>query len=105
MPLATGSARFAMTIGIVRVSRWTATAAAVVDKLTLTMLGAFAEFERAKIIERTTRGRLHRLRMGEMSSNGHTIAEREKTTTTGHRSNAAGTPSSPRISLRARSSR
>jgi DNA invertase Pin-like site-specific DNA recombinase len=43
------------------------------NKLTLTMLGAFAEFERAKIIERTTRGRLHRLRMGEMSSNGHRI--------------------------------
>jgi site-specific DNA recombinase len=39
------------------------------NKLTLTMLGAFAEFERAKIIERTTRGRLHRLR----SSNGHRI--------------------------------
>jgi site-specific DNA recombinase len=37
------------------------------------MLGAFSEFERAKIIERTTRGRLHRLRMGEMSSNGHRI--------------------------------
>ena len=37
------------------------------------MLGAFAEFERAKIIERTSRGRLHRLRMGEMSSNGHRI--------------------------------
>jgi DNA invertase Pin-like site-specific DNA recombinase len=31
------------------------------NKLTLTMLGAFAEFERAKIIERVTRG----LRMGE----------------------------------------
>jgi site-specific DNA recombinase len=29
--------------------------------------------ERAKIIERTTRGRLHRLRMGELSSNGHRI--------------------------------
>jgi DNA invertase Pin-like site-specific DNA recombinase len=43
------------------------------NKLTLTMLDAFAEFERAKIIERTTRGRLHRLRMGEMSSNGHRI--------------------------------
>jgi site-specific DNA recombinase len=43
------------------------------NKLTLTMLGAFAEFERAKIIERTTRGRLHRLRLGEMSSNGHRI--------------------------------
>jgi site-specific DNA recombinase len=43
------------------------------NKLTLTMLGAFSEFERAKIMERTTRGRLHRLRMGEMSSNGHRI--------------------------------
>jgi site-specific DNA recombinase len=43
------------------------------NKLTLTMLGAFAEFERAKIIERATRGRLHRLRMGEMRSNGHRI--------------------------------
>jgi site-specific DNA recombinase len=32
-------------------------------KLALTMLGAFSEFERAKIIERTTRGRLHRLRL------------------------------------------
>jgi site-specific DNA recombinase len=41
------------------------------NKLTLTMLGAFAEFERAKIIERTTRGRLHRLRQGEISSYGH----------------------------------
>jgi site-specific DNA recombinase len=30
------------------------------NKLTLTMLGAFSEFERAKIIERTSRGRLHR---------------------------------------------
>src|SRR5437899_2533558 len=40
------------------------------NKLTLTMLGAFAEFGRAKIIERTTRGRLHRLRMGELSSTG-----------------------------------
>jgi hypothetical protein len=38
------------------------------NKLTLTMLGAFSEFERAKIIERTTRGRLHRLRgLGFMS--------------------------------------
>jgi site-specific DNA recombinase len=43
------------------------------NKLTLTMLGAFSEFERAKIVERTTRGRLHRVRMGEMSSNGHRI--------------------------------
>ena len=43
------------------------------NRLTLTMLGAFAEFERAKIMERMTRGRLHRLRMGEMSSTGHRI--------------------------------
>jgi site-specific DNA recombinase len=43
------------------------------NKLTLTMLGAFAEFERAKIIERTSRGGLHRLRMGELSSTGHRI--------------------------------
>jgi site-specific DNA recombinase len=43
------------------------------NKLTLTMLGAFSEFERAKIIERTSRGRLHRLRMGELSSTGHRI--------------------------------
>jgi site-specific DNA recombinase len=43
------------------------------NKLTLQMLGVFSEYERAKIIERTTRGRLHRLRMGEMSSNGHRI--------------------------------
>jgi DNA invertase Pin-like site-specific DNA recombinase len=39
------------------------------NKFTVTVLGAVAELERAKIIERTTRGRLHRLRMGELSSN------------------------------------
>jgi site-specific DNA recombinase len=43
------------------------------NKLTLTMLGAFAEYERAKIMERMGHGRLHRLRMGEMSSSGHRI--------------------------------
>ena len=43
------------------------------NKFTITVLGAVAELERAKIIERTTRWRLHRLRMGEMSSNGHRI--------------------------------
>jgi site-specific DNA recombinase len=44
------------------------------NKLTLTMLGAFSEFERAKIIERNTRGGLHKLRMGQMgSSSGHRI--------------------------------
>jgi site-specific DNA recombinase len=35
------------------------------------MLGAIAEFERAKIIERTTRGKLHRLRQGQLVSPGH----------------------------------
>jgi DNA invertase Pin-like site-specific DNA recombinase len=30
------------------------------NKFTLTVFGAMAEFERDKIIERTTRGRLHR---------------------------------------------
>ena len=43
------------------------------NKFTVTVLGAVAELERAKIIERTTRGRPHRLRMGELSSNGHRI--------------------------------
>jgi site-specific DNA recombinase len=43
------------------------------NKLTLNMLGIFSEYERAKIIERTTRGRLHKLRMGEMTSNGRRI--------------------------------
>ena len=43
------------------------------NKFTVTVLGAVAELERAKIIKRTTRGRLHRLRMGELSSNGHRI--------------------------------
>jgi site-specific DNA recombinase len=40
------------------------------NKLTLTMLGAFAEFERAKIMERMMRGKLHRLRMGQVVGNG-----------------------------------
>ena len=43
------------------------------NTMTLNMLGVFAEYERAKITERMTRGRLHRLRQGEMSSNGHRI--------------------------------
>jgi site-specific DNA recombinase len=34
--------------------------------VTLTILGAVAEFERAKIIERMIRGKHHRLRKGEM---------------------------------------
>ena len=40
------------------------------NKFALTVMGAANEFERAKIIERTTRGRLHRLRMGQLSSTG-----------------------------------
>jgi len=43
------------------------------NKFALTVMGAANEFERAKIIERTTRGRLHRLRMGQLSSTGHRI--------------------------------
>jgi site-specific DNA recombinase len=43
------------------------------NKFTLQMLGAVAEYEHAKIIERTTRGQLHRLRQGEMTSTGHRI--------------------------------
>src|SRR5215831_7422851 len=43
------------------------------NKFALTVMGAAAEFERAKIIERTTRGRLYRLRTGQLSSNGHRI--------------------------------
>jgi site-specific DNA recombinase len=43
------------------------------NKFTLTVFGAMAEFERDKIIERTTRGRLHRLRMGQVMSNGNLI--------------------------------
>jgi site-specific DNA recombinase len=40
------------------------------NKLTLTMLGAFAEFERAKILERTMRGRMHRIRSGGIRAPG-----------------------------------
>jgi site-specific DNA recombinase len=43
------------------------------NKMMLIMLGTLAEFERAKITERMTRGRLHKLRMGQMSSNGQRI--------------------------------
>jgi len=41
------------------------------NTLTLTMLGAFAEFEREKIIERTTRGWRHRIRSGGVVSQGN----------------------------------
>jgi site-specific DNA recombinase len=40
------------------------------NKFTLTVLGAVAELERAKIIERMMRGKLHRLRMGQISNSG-----------------------------------
>jgi site-specific DNA recombinase len=35
-------------------------------RVTLTILGAVAEFERTKIIERMMRGKLHKLRKGEI---------------------------------------
>ncbi len=38
----------------------------------LTILGAVAQLERAKIVERTTRGRRHKLRMGQVVSQGST---------------------------------
>jgi site-specific DNA recombinase len=40
------------------------------NKFTLTVLGAVAELERAKINERYTRGRLHHIRQGKLASNG-----------------------------------
>src|SRR5258708_9693507 len=40
------------------------------EKLTLTVFGAVAEFERAKIMERMRRGKLHRLRMGQLIGHG-----------------------------------
>jgi site-specific DNA recombinase len=42
------------------------------NKFTLTALGAVAELERAKIMERMARGKLHRLRMGQLLGNGLT---------------------------------
>lgn len=36
-------------------------------------MGAVAQLERAKIVERTTRGKRHKLRMGQIMSHGHTI--------------------------------
>jgi site-specific DNA recombinase len=39
-------------------------------KLTLQVLGAVSEFERAKITERMMRGKLHRMRKGELASGG-----------------------------------
>jgi site-specific DNA recombinase len=43
------------------------------NKFALSVFGAVAEFERAKIAERMTRGKLHRLRTGQLLSHGHTI--------------------------------
>jgi site-specific DNA recombinase len=40
------------------------------NKFALTVLGAVAEFERAKITERMMRGKKHRLRMGQLPSQG-----------------------------------
>jgi site-specific DNA recombinase len=40
------------------------------NKFTLVVLGAVDELERAKIIERMTRGKLHRLRMGQLLGHG-----------------------------------
>lgn len=41
------------------------------NKFTLTVLGAVSELERAKLIERVTRGRQHRLKQGILLGNGH----------------------------------
>src|SRR3989344_5133048 len=38
------------------------------NKFTLTVLGAVAELERAKIIERYSRGRMHKIRQGQLIS-------------------------------------
>ncbi len=43
------------------------------NKFKITVLGAVAELEKAKILERTTRGRLHRLKQGHLVSQGHNI--------------------------------
>jgi site-specific DNA recombinase len=43
------------------------------NKFTLTVLGAVSELERAKLIERVTRGRQHRLRQGILLGNGHRL--------------------------------
>jgi DNA invertase Pin-like site-specific DNA recombinase len=42
------------------------------NRFTLQVLGAVAQFERAKIIERTRRGALHHVRAGKLISQGHT---------------------------------
>lgn len=52
------------------------------NKFTLTVLGAVAELERAKIIERSQRGKLHKLRQGVLLGNhtfGYNIIPKTKT--------------------------
>lgn len=52
------------------------------NKFTLTVLGAVAELERAKIIERSQRGKLHKLRQGILLGNhtfGYDIISKTKT--------------------------
>ncbi len=43
------------------------------NKFTLTVLGAVAELEKAKILERSMRGRLYRLKQGQLLSHGYNI--------------------------------
>lgn len=43
------------------------------NKFELTVLGAVSELERAKIIERSVRGKLHRLRQGFLLGNGYNV--------------------------------
>jgi site-specific DNA recombinase len=40
------------------------------NKFALAVFGAVAEFESAKIHERMRRGALHKMRMGQLNSNG-----------------------------------
>jgi site-specific DNA recombinase len=43
------------------------------NEFALRVFGAVSQFERAKIMERMQRGRMHRLRNGHLMPNGHTI--------------------------------
>ncbi len=42
------------------------------NEFTLTVLGAVSQLERAKIMERHSRGKMHKLRMGQSIGSGHT---------------------------------
>jgi site-specific DNA recombinase len=46
------------------------------NTFTLTVMGAVAQFERGKIIERTTRGKQHRLRQGYLLGYGYTYVKK-----------------------------